>query len=179
MKSQTLLAIFLLSSLAGAQTGGTYDLSHNVIASGGGANSTGDNFTVDGTVGQPIAGGPSSNPTFSIRGGFWAFQAFAPTAAGASVRGRVLTADGNGIRNAKLTLTNLSTAESRIAISSSFGYFAFDDVEVGHTYSVTISTRRFTFENDTRVFNLSDELNDVDFVAMPVQSNNRTKEYPQ
>ena len=38
------------------QTGGTFDLSHSVIATGGGSNSTGGQFQVDGTAGQGFAG---------------------------------------------------------------------------------------------------------------------------
>ena len=164
-----LLFISLLSSVA-AQTGGTYDLSHNVIAGGGGSQSTGGTLTVDGTVGQPTAGTSSTGGTYSLRGGFWAFQAFAPTAAGASISGRIRTADGRGIRNVRLVLTNAETGEiSTTNLSSSFGYYRFDNILVGQTYILTVRAKRYTFDPDTRVITLLDELTDEDFDALPLK----------
>ena len=164
-----LIVVALQTSMPAAQTGGSYDLTHSVIASGGGSNSNGGAYTVDGTAGQPIVGTQSTNGAFNVRGGFWPVHQFAPTAAGVSVGGRVVSSEGYGIRNAQLVLTNLSTGEPRIALSSTFGYFRFDDVEVGHVYSLSVSTKRYTFEPDSRIFSLVDELTDVDFVAMPVK----------
>ena len=139
-----LFVFAILVSTTLAQSGGPYDLSHNVIASGGGSNSTGGLFSVDGTVGQGAAGVQSSNATFSVRGGFWAFQSLAPTAAGVSISGRVLTSDGAGIRNARLTLMNASTGQVRPAISSAFGYYIIEDVPVGEICLLSVSTREFT-----------------------------------
>ena len=52
------------------QTGGSFDLSRNVIAGGGGTSANG-NLRVDGTVGQPAAGTTVSNGQFSQTGGLW------------------------------------------------------------------------------------------------------------
>jgi len=167
---RALFLLMLLMSIApilAAQTGGQFDLSHNVVA-GGGTRSTGGTITIEGTVGQNLAGVQSSNGTFSIRGGFWAFTQLAPTAAEVSVGGRVVTAEGQGIRSVTLTLTNLSTGEIRTALSSSFGYYSFFDVPVGQIYSITIRSKRFSFDPDTRVFSVVDELTDVDFSALPL-----------
>src|SRR5689334_14053792 len=49
------LAGMLLAPLGHAQTGGSYDLSWSKIAAGGGG-SSGGQFTLNGTVGQPDAG---------------------------------------------------------------------------------------------------------------------------
>ncbi len=165
--------LFLLATVhcalttASAQTGGTFDLSHSVIAGGGESNLMGGTFKVSGTVGQPAAGTSSnSSPArFSLHGGFW-FQNLAPTAAQVAITGRVTTADGRGLRNARLTLTSPDGAR-RAAITSAFGYFAFDGVEVGHTYVLEIGAKRYTFANPTRVFSLEDTLTDMDFVAEP------------
>ena len=162
-----LLVVAVIVVNVAAQTGGSYDLSHTVIASGGGSNSTGASYSVDGTVGQPLAGTQSSNSTYSIRGGFWAFQSLAPTAAGVSISGRILTSDEAGIRNVRLVLTDLSNGNVRIALSSSFGYYMFEDVPVGRAYTITISSKRYLFDPDSRFINLVDELTDVDFIAQP------------
>lgn len=54
-----------------AQTGGTFDLSHSVIATGGGSNSTGGQFQIGGTAGQGFAGTASTTSPFDVHGGFW------------------------------------------------------------------------------------------------------------
>ena len=62
--------IFLLSSIVSAQSGGTFLIEKNVIA-GGGGQSTGGTFTVNGTIGQPLAGTTSGGGTFIVESGFW------------------------------------------------------------------------------------------------------------
>ncbi len=146
-----------------AQTGGTFDLSHSVIAGGGESNSTGGTFNVSGTVGQHVAGTASNGATFDLHGGFW-FQNLAPTAAAVSITGRVTTSNGQGIRNARVTLTAPNGAR-RTAITSTFGYYAFDGVEVGHTYVLEIASKRYTFTNPTRVFSLQDHVTGMDFTG--------------
>ncbi|MGB7202480.1 MAG: carboxypeptidase regulatory-like domain-containing protein [Pyrinomonadaceae bacterium] len=96
----------------------------------------------------------------------WEAFVLAPTAAAVSITGRVTTSNGQGIRNARLTLT-APDGTRRTAITSTFGYYAFDGVEVGQTYVLEIASKRYTFENATRVFSLQDKLTDVDFTAMP------------
>jgi hypothetical protein len=88
----TLVTVVFLSfdQPSNAQTGGSFDLSHNVIAGGGGSNSTGGTFVIDGTIGQPQAGTVSGGGNFELRGGFWAYIAPAATAARVSVTGRVV-----------------------------------------------------------------------------------------
>lgn len=150
-----------------AQTGGPYDLTHNVIATGGGSNSTGGVFSVSGTVGQHAAGVSSTSipPQLDLHGGFW-FQKLAPTSAGVSISGRVTTAAGDGIRGVRLVLTS-PDGTRRLATTATFGYYAFDGVPVGNTYVLEISARRYTFANPYRVFSLQDHLTGVDFTAMP------------
>jgi hypothetical protein len=65
----TLAALFLLASVALAQTGGGYDLSWSTIA-GGGGNSQGGSLSVADTIGQPDVGVSNGGP-YSVQGGFW------------------------------------------------------------------------------------------------------------
>ena len=64
------LALLALVVPALAQSGGGYDLTWSTIDGGGGA-STGGDYSLAGTVGQPepgtLAGGP-----YNAEGGFWA-----------------------------------------------------------------------------------------------------------
>lgn len=154
--------------IAAAQTGGTFDLSHSVIASGGGSNSTGGTLNVSGTAGQHVAGvaSNSSPARFDLHGGFW-FQNVAPTAAIVSITGRATTPDGNGIRGVRLVLIS-PNGVIRSVITSTLGYYAFDGVEVGQTYVLEISSRKYVFANPTRIFLLQDHVSGMDFTADPL-----------
>lgn len=87
------------------------------------------------------------------------------TAANASIGGRVQTADGRGITNAALILTNSITNETKIVRSSSFGRYVFTDLEAGQTYILTVTAKRFAFTNPNRIITLSEDLTDADFTA--------------
>jgi len=63
-----------------AQSGGAYDLSWNVIGSGGGA-SNGGVYSLSGTAGQPDAG-PHTGGAYNLLSGFWAFGGVSVTAIG-------------------------------------------------------------------------------------------------
>ncbi len=89
---------------------------------------------------------------------------FAPAvvASGVSVSGRVSTNDGRGLNNAFVTLTDPQGA-TRIVRTSTFGYFNFDEVEVGQTYVVSITSKRFQFT--PQVVAVTDEITELNFVA--------------
>lgn len=104
-------------------------------------------------------GGPGANShTFDV--GF----AAAPTAATVSVEGRVVLSAGNGVRNAIIVLTEADGTQ-HVARTGSFGYYRFDDIEVGQTVVVSISSKRFTFNPSSRVVNVTDNVFDLDFIA--------------
>ena len=83
------------------------------------------------------------------------------TAAGVEVSGRVLSsAEGRGLRNAAVTITDQS-GNVRRTLTNAFGYYRFDDVESGNTYVVGVQSRRFSFE--PRVLQVVDNVADFDF----------------
>jgi subtilisin-like proprotein convertase family protein len=88
--------------------------------------------------------------------------AFTPTAAGVSVSGRVLNADGYAIPKAVVTLSS-SSGTTRTAITNAFGYYRFDDVAAGQTYFMNAAAKRYRFE--ARVLNVGEEITGVDFTA--------------
>lgn len=159
--------LILVSANAFGQTGGTFAITESVIASGGNQQTTGGTFSVDGTLGQAVAGDALSGAPFAVTSGFWNFTPSAPTAASSSISGRILAADGSGIRNVIITLTDVSGGDIRLARSSAFGYYRFEEIPVGETYILTVRSKRFIFLPDTRIITLLDELTDVDFTGVP------------
>jgi hypothetical protein len=86
------------------------------------------------------------------------------TAANASISGRALTADGRGIRNASVSII-LPGGEVRTVSTGSLGYYTFTDLPAGQAYVLSISAKRYRFENPTRVITLDDDLTGLDFIA--------------
>ncbi|HMT06784.1 MAG TPA: carboxypeptidase-like regulatory domain-containing protein [Pyrinomonadaceae bacterium] len=156
-----ILAASQISDLA-AQSGGAYEIGRSVVASGG--TSTGGTYSLAGTAGQSVTNTSSATP-FAVRSGFWQPN-LGPTAATVSVSGRVTTAVGNGIRNVRVTLTD-GRGVIRSSITGAFGYFRFDDIEVGQTVVLSIVAKRHSFANPTRILSVQEEIADVDFIAEP------------
>ena len=143
-----------------AQSGGTFVIQKSVIA-GGGGNSTGAAFVLDGTIAEAVAGATSSGGVFQLGGGFWGGGATASTSV--TVSGRVLTSDGRGLRNATVSITD-PNGVSRIATTSSFGFFSFDNVSAGGAYTFRIFSRFFRFQ--PRTVQVNDNLTLADFMGL-------------
>jgi len=88
-----------------------------------------------------------------------------PTAASVSISGQVITSGGAGIRNAVVTLSGGNLTEPLITKTTSFGYYRFEGIPAGGTYIVTVSTKRYTFNNSSQVLNVQEDIADVNFVA--------------
>ncbi len=86
-----------------------------------------------------------------------------PTAANVSISGRVMTAAGRGLPRTTVILTDMD-GNSRTAGTSMFGYFRFDDVEVGNTYILTAVSKGYVFEQQT--ISILDEISDLEFIAL-------------
>lgn len=127
------------------------------------ATSNGDSRDSDGA---PVNGGSvvslltgtagQNNHTYDF--GFY----LTPTAANVSLEGRVQTLDGRGIRNVAVYLTEEDGTVHR-AISGAFGYYRFEDLEVGQSVVVSVSAKRFVFKQDSQVVRLKDNAIDVNF----------------
>lgn len=84
------------------------------------------------------------------------------TAAGVEVSGRVVTPDGRGIRNASVVITD-ANGSRKIATTSSFGFYKFEDIASGATYTVGVNSKQYRFT--PRVIQIVDNLADFDFVG--------------
>ena len=80
------------------------------------------------------------------------------------VSGRVTTQGGYGINNARVTLTP-PTGPARTVITNLFGYYSIDSVTAGVSYTVSVDSKRYTFQSRTVAVN--DNLSNVDFTALP------------
>ncbi len=87
--------------------------------------------------------------------------ACAVTAAEVEVSGRVLaTADGRGLRGARVVLRDESGNET-YAFTGAYGAFRFPTVETGHTYILTVMSRRFQYA--PQVLQVNDNVTDLVF----------------
>lgn len=86
-------------------------------------------------------------------------------AAEVSVGGRIQTANGNGIRNVSVALT-APDGTTRTTLTNAFGYYNFDNVEVGENYLITVNSKRYTFPNPTRLISVTDNISDADFISI-------------
>lgn len=74
----------------------------------------------------------------------------ATTAANATLGGRVTAANGSGIRNVRVTLTD-TAGKSRTILTGSFGYYSFEEVPSGETYVVSVASSVFNSINLRRL----------------------------
>ena len=161
-------AIFAGFAEAQIATGGNYTLTQTAIANGGANGTTASVngiYKLEGTIGQTAAGTRQTNAAYNFNSGFWtAPPSFAPTAAGVAVSGRILTANGLGIRNVQVTLT-AANGETRTVISTKFGRFRFNDVAAGDVYIFSVYARRYTFSQPTQVRSIIADTDDIVFTA--------------
>lgn len=87
-----------------------------------------------------------------------------PSLAEVSVSGRVTTASGQGVRNAMVSMTDASN-NVRVAYTSTFGYYRFDNVAAGGTYTFGVRSGRYTFLPQT--LQINDHTSNMNFVAQP------------
>jgi hypothetical protein len=88
-----------------------------------------------------------------------------PTAANASIHGRLITPFGRGLLNAYVILTNTNTGEVRTARSTTFGYFNFQDLQTGDFYVISVNSKRYEFINQS--FTLDENIDDLVLTAQP------------
>jgi hypothetical protein len=88
-----------------------------------------------------------------------------PSAADATIAGRVTDSYGRAIASAKLTLTNAMTGQVETAYTNTFGYYKFDAVQVGDFFVMSVQHRRYLFVNGSVSFSLEDNISGLNFQA--------------
>lgn len=141
-------ATYRLADLIPANSG--WDLSTNTSSS---ALGIGDNNIIVGTG--------------VLNGQVRAYAMVPVTAANITLGGRVLTSGGAGISNAVVTISGGALPAPIISRTGGFGYFNFQGLQAGMTYTVTVATKRYVFAQPTRTITLQTDVGSFDFVAEP------------
>jgi len=89
-----------------------------------------------------------------------------PTAATASIGGRIVTADGLGVSKIRVKLTDAS-GNVQTALTNPFGYYRFDEQATGQTYVLNVASKIYQFESPSRIITLNDSISDADFISLP------------
>lgn len=87
-----------------------------------------------------------------------------PFTAGFPISGRVFEIDGTPIRNTYLVMTD-GMGNKYVALTNSFGHYAFEGVEAGSSVSITAAAKGFAFTPKIVVVNAPVE--NVDFTPEP------------
>ena len=89
-----------------------------------------------------------------------------PTSAALSLSGRITDSAGTGISRVEITLEGGGLVTPLTAITSAFGYYKFQRLNVG-TYVVSVASKRYAFSDASRTLTMSDNVAGFDFVALP------------
>jgi uncharacterized delta-60 repeat protein len=80
-----------------------------------------------------------------------------------SVSGRVTTPQGQGLRNAAVTITG-SDGTSNTVRTSSFGIYRFENIATGPTYTISAASKRYRFT--PRVAQVTGNLSNFDLIGL-------------
>jgi hypothetical protein len=86
-----------------------------------------------------------------------------PNTAGFSVSGRVTDGSGIGVGNQRVVISD--GTGNRLALTSPFGYFSFENIAPGTAYVISVTGRRHTYT--PRVILVNADLAGIDFTAKP------------
>lgn len=87
------------------------------------------------------------------------------TSAGeATISGRVTDSYGRAISSATVSVQDLA-GNRKVAYTNTFGYYSVSGLDVGQTYVLGVSARRYTFANPSMVISLSDNFSGANFIA--------------
>lgn len=91
-------------------------------------------------------------------------EVFAPNSALVSVGGRIFDSSGQAVYRALVIITD-TNGNSRTLLTNNFGFYKFEDVEVGATYTFTVKSKKYTFA--PQVVTVTEQLDELNFTALP------------
>ncbi len=84
-----------------------------------------------------------------------------------SVGGRVLTASGNPVRNAFVTISGGNLPSPVTVRTGSFSYYNFSGLQSGATYTVTVTAAKYNFAQPSQTITPLSNVSDFNFTAEP------------
>lgn len=142
-----------------ALTAGALEMKQSVIANGGGAQSGGV-FSLESTIGQPLAGNLSQNGSFSLLSGFQAGIPVSQTG-WLTINGQV-TNGGNALPGVTIVL---SGGTSMSTVTNVTGNYSFTGLVPGTNYTVTPFFSNHAFNPPSSTFNNLSGNQTANFVA--------------
>lgn len=97
--------------------------------------------------------------------GGWCIDIVAPTAANASVSGRVLSASGWALPYVGVSISGGGLSQPLTATTNMFGYFRLDGIPTGETYVLSVISKKYTFSNPDQVITVNGDLTGLDFIG--------------
>lgn len=91
-----------------------------------------------------------------------AINILAPTSASVMLGGKVSDANGNAVARATVSIT-LPNGETRYAMTSSFGFYRFDNVAIGESYVVNVQHKTHQFS--PQIIAVFEAMENVNFTA--------------
>ena len=85
----------------------------------------------------------------------------------AGISGTVRTASGLPIKNTTVVVSGGGLAQPVLTFTNQLGIYFFTDLPVTETYSVSVSSKRFSFAADQQNITLNQNTENVDFTAEP------------
>ncbi len=116
------------------------------------------------SIGVYTVSGGSITVTLPARSGA-IISNFAPTGSAVRLGGRVVNEDGTGRPGVKISLTD-GDGNVLQTVSKALGYYSFENVAAGKTYTITAKHQHFQIENPTRVVAVFEELSNIDFLVL-------------
>jgi CSLREA domain-containing protein len=102
------------------------------------------------------------NLTRNPAAGTFTLNVIGPTAAAASVSGRIAASGGRAISGARVSVTN-SSGVTRTVSTNTFGNYQIDNLAVGETYTITVTAKGYAFS--PRVVSVMENISGLDFTA--------------
>ncbi|HEX8196462.1 MAG TPA: carboxypeptidase regulatory-like domain-containing protein [Pyrinomonadaceae bacterium] len=158
-----ILTVMLLQGIPGfaQSSGGAFEMKQTVVASGGRA-SSGGVFSLESTIGQPLAGNLSQNGSFSLVSGFQAGIPLVQT--GSLVISGQVTNGGNALPGVIVALTGAASATT---VTNAAGNYSFNGLVAGANYTVTPFFSNFAFNPPSSSFNNLSANQTANFAAAP------------
>lgn len=85
--------------------------------------------------------------------------------ANVSVGGRILAANGAGIRSAMVTISGGNLPAPVTVQTGALGWYNFTGLQSGSTYTVTVTARRYSFMQPSMMVTPTANVSDFDFIA--------------